>query len=260
MPPWFDAENLLESFLRWIHVVSAITWIGLLYFLNWVYPAFSKTLRGETRREIAPELLPPCYYWFRWGAAFTWISGVMLLVLVFYINKTEFFGATGDWHALGGVMVGATFLSVAAYDYLYRKPFRKAPVGFIIGWVLASAMVILFRRLGEFEFRAQAVHLGAMFGTMMAFNVWFRIWPAQRRILRAIKDGEEPDPGLVTLAGQRSMHNTYMSVPVVFAMISQHGTWAFSGELQYVALPGVILFGWLVAGALTLKSESVGDP
>jgi uncharacterized membrane protein len=95
--------------------------------------------------------------------------------------------------------------------------------------------------------------MGAMFGTFMAFNVWYRIWPAQRKIITAIKNGQAPDAAVVALAGTRSKHNTYMSVPLVFAMISQHGLWAASpGHLSVV-----ILVGWAVVFLLYNKAKSV---
>jgi uncharacterized membrane protein len=80
-----------------------------------------------------------------------------------------------------------------------------------------------------------------MFGTIMAANVWMRIWPAQRKIIAATKNGEKPDPAVAGMAGLRSKHNTYMSVPLVFTMMSQHATWAASYEW---ALPVVVLAGW----------------
>jgi uncharacterized membrane protein len=92
-----------------------------------------------------------------------------------------------------------------------------------------------------FSFRGYSIHLGAMFGTVMAFNVWFRIWPAQQKIITATKNGEAPDAALVALAGTRSKHNTYLSVPLVFMMISQHATWAAASPIFSAIM---VLVGW----------------
>jgi uncharacterized membrane protein len=124
---------------------------------------------------------------------------------------------------------------------------------FFGGWILTTLVVYFFARMALFGYRGYAIHMGAMFGTFMAFNVWYRIWPAQRKIITAIKNGQAPDAAVVALAGTRSKHNTYMSVPLVFAMISQHGLWAASpGHLSVV-----ILVGWAVVFLLYNKAKSV---
>ena len=104
----------------------------------------------------------------------------------------------------------------------------------------SGIVLFLFDTFAGFSFRGYAIHLGAMFGTAMAFNVWFRIWPAQQKIITAIKNGEAPDAALVGLAGTRSKHNTYMSVPLLFTMMSQHATWAASP----IALTIIVLVGF----------------
>ena len=96
--------------------------------------------------------------------------------------------------------------------------------------------------------------IGILFGITMLYNVWMVIWPNQRRIITAVKNGEKPDPGWVGLAGIRSKHNTYMSVPLVFAMISQHGIWAASGDWS---LPLVILVGWGFVFSMYKKAATV---
>jgi uncharacterized membrane protein len=102
-------------------------------------------------------------------------------------------------------------------------------------------LLLLFEYVGGFSVRGYAIHLGATFGTIMAFNVWFRIWPAQQKIITAIKEGSAPDAALVGMAGLRSRHNTYMSVPLVFLMLSQHSLgWATNP----IMLTIIVLVGW----------------
>ena len=123
-------------------------------------------------------------------------------------------------------MVLVTFIAVFLYDNL-TPVITDAQMQFWAGVGGAAVFVFLADFLGGFSYRGYAIHLGAMFGTIMAFNVWFRIWPNQQKIITAIKNGQAPDPAMVALAGGRSKHNTYMSVPLVFMMISQHAVgWA----------------------------------
>src|SRR5437867_5943326 len=126
-------------------------------------------------------------------------------------------------------MVAVTFLAVFLYDYLFKSPLAKnIKAASTVAFVLLGIVVCLYVTYGNFSYRGTLIHTGALFGTIMAFNVWFRIWPAQQKIITAIKNGQAPDAALVALAGGRSKHNTYMSVPLVFLMISQHATWAAS--------------------------------
>jgi uncharacterized membrane protein len=140
----------------------------------------------------------------------------------------------------GGIAVLVALLFFVVYDPL-AKAIAKTEVHFWLGLVVATAAVLFFSHFGGFGFRGTAIHLGSMFGTIMAANVWMRIWPAQQKIITATKNGEKPDPALAGMAGLRSKHNTYMSVPLIFTMLAQHATWAASYEW---ALPLVVLLGW----------------
>jgi uncharacterized membrane protein len=114
-----------------------------------------------------------------------------------------------------------------------------------------------------FSYRSVNIHLGALFGTNMAFNVWFRIWPAQQKIITAIKGGEAPDGGLVALAGLRSKHNTYMSVPLIWTMINQHteslagGNFGITAGTNWLVLMGIVALGWHIVFQLYKKSGKV---
>jgi uncharacterized membrane protein len=237
--------NFVESLFRWIHVVAGIVWIGHLYFFNFVNSAFAPTLDAETRKKVVPELMPRALYWFRWGAAFTWVTGVILLLIVFYHGRAVFEDASQPWGPGSILMVLVTFGAVFLYDVLYKGPLKDPATGFWAGLGLAFVALLLFRWIGGFGFRGASIHLGAMFGTIMAFNVWFRIWPAQQKIITATKNGEAPPADLVALAGLRSRHNTYMSVPLVFMMLNAHNTWA-AGALSPVLLAAVVFAGWAV--------------
>ena len=118
-----------------------------------------------------------------------------------------------------------------------------------------AAMLFAFRYVGNMTFRAAQIHMGVMLGTAMAFNVWFRIWPAQRQIITAVKNGTPPDAALVAMAGARSKHNTYMSVPLVFAMLNSHQTWAATNEPWTFLV--IVAAGWWLTFHLYMISKKV---
>jgi uncharacterized membrane protein len=236
-----DVMNFLESIFRWFHVVFGILWIGLLYFFNWVNANFAPTMDAETKKKVIPELIPRALFWFRWGAAFTWITGVLLVMMVYYHGGLLF--DTGHWSPITFIMLAVVFLGVLLYDQLASGPLKDLQTMFIAGLVIVFVVLSLMDYVAGWSYRGYAIHLGAMFGTTMAFNVWFRIWPAQQKIITATKDGQPVDPALVALAGLRSKHNTYMSVPLVFTMVSQHATWA-AGSLGPLWLTIVVAVGW----------------
>ncbi len=243
----------LQGIFRWAHVIAGITWIGLLYFFNWVNSGFAPTMDAETKKKVVPELMPRALYWFRWGAAYTWVTGVLLLLLVFYHGGLMFDDLGASWTAFAIGMVAVTFLSVFVYDMLASSVLKPTNVAFWGGVVLATAVLFLYDLAG-FSFRAMAIHLGALFGTNMAFNVWFRIWPAQQRIITATKNGEAPNADDVALAGLRSKHNTYMSVPLVAYMINAHMTWVPGGP---IGLGAIVLIGWSITYMLYNKAGQV---
>jgi uncharacterized membrane protein len=166
-------------------------------------------------------------------------------------------GAINKW---SHIMILATFLSVFVYDFIYKKfGTLNVRVLTIISYSLIGAMIYFMGHCGEFGFRAYNIHIGAMFGTMMAFNVWFRIWPAQQRIITAIKNGDAPDPADPAMAGLRSKHNTYMSMPLIWTMINQH-TVGFSnifGLHTGVELMIIIAVGWHIIFQCYKKSAKV---
>ena len=256
-----DAMNLLESLFRWIHILAGILWIGLLYFFNWVNAAFAPTMDAETKKKVIPELMPRALFWFRWGAAVTWLSGVTLAMVLYYSGRYGYLLETGtkpepmDWlPAFLGLVVG-----FVVYDLLF-KFLGGSKGGHAVAVVIWGAIAVGFAcwidaSLG-FSGRATFIHVGALFGTAMAANVWMRIWPAQRRIITAIKSGQAPNPADPALAGLRSKHNTYMSVPLLLMMVSvdQTGlTGMTRGEGWQYTLAGILVIGF-VATFLVYKS------
>ncbi len=257
----------LEPIFRWLHIFAGVLWIGLLYFFNWVNSAFAPTLDGDCKKKVVPELLPRTLFWFRWGAAWTWITGVILLMLVFYHGKVVFEDPSGGldgnpWTAGSIVMILVTFLAVFVYDLLFKQV-KNAKAAVVIGFVIIAIVLYLMANWGGFGYRGYMIHIAALFGTIMAFNVWFRIWPAQQKIITAIKAGEAPDGALVALAGGRSKHNTYLSLPLFWGMINSHtsffagGNWGIPADYAWATMLVVILIGWHIVWQCYRKAPKV---
>src|SRR5437899_1508252 len=193
---------------------------------------------GRGQGRIPPQLGPRALYWFRWGAAWTWVTGILLLFFVFWWSDPKFH--TGP----GIVMILVTLLAFVVYDALFSMDFAKdlrvgGAVGLVLVVVIVSGGYITWAGFG---YRDYVIHTGAMFGTIMAANVWMRIWPLQKKIITAVRDGTPPDPTWAPLAGARSRHNTYLSVPLVWTMINSHTTAPFASSPVYLFV--MIVIGW----------------
>lgn len=256
----------IQSVLRWLHVVAGIFWIGHLYFFNFVNAQLAKTYDADSKKKVVPELMPRALYFFRWGAAWTWITGFLLMALVYYHARimprapntvitapfaapVEVSNATASLIALA-IIVIIFFL----YDALW-KSVKSEKAGGVISFI--GIAIIVWATSQIFEHRAVWIHLGAFFGTIMAMNVWMRIWPSQKKIIAGIKgDAPAADASVVALAGLRSKHNTYMSVPLIFTMISNHYPTIFAERFGWLYLLGLVLLGWLLTRWFYIKSAS----
>lgn len=243
--------GLIDILVRWMHVLMGILWIGHLYFFNFVNGPLQAKLDGPTKKAVNPELLPRALWWFRIGALWTWVTGVLLLMMVFYHGKVVLEVPSAGFTTATWIMVAVTFGAVFVYDAIMKSPLasdvKKANT---VAAVIGAVIVLLFKFYGGFSPRGTMIHLGSMFGTIMAFNVWFRIWPAQQKIVRAVKDGATPDAELVKLAGLRSRHNTYLSVPLLFTMLNQHASYIYGDNLgmspstYWIVLFVIVGLGW----------------
>lgn len=258
MPP--EINGWLQLLFRWLHVIAGVMWIGHLWFFNFVNAQVVKTYDADSKKKVIPELMPRALYWFRWGAAYTFITGVLLLGLVYYMGGAL---VLPD----GALSVGAgTAISLAAlvigfviYDVLWKAMAKQEMAGMAISFVLTVG--IAFGLAQIYSGRAVLIHIGGLFGTIMAANVWMRIWPNQKRIIAATKAGTAPDPSWGALAGLRSKHNTYMSMPLMFLMISNHYAtlvYGTSNDPIYVPLfvAGFVAAGWIIAKLCFQKSAT----
>lgn len=248
-------NDVLQLFLRWGHVIAGVIWIGHLYFFNWVNAHFAKALDGPTKKIVVPELMPRALFWFRWGAAWTWITGVLLGGLVYYHSKIVFDDPTdatnNPWLWL------AIFLVILAVGFVIYNLVMKSVANVVaantIVLVIFLAVYFFLEHVGRFGGRSLYIHTGMLFGTIMAMNVWMVIWPHQKKIIAAVKAGTAPDATLVAQAGLRSRHNTFMSVPLLFTMVSNHYPTVYGNTatvLPYVTVRDLWLFATIALGFL----------
>jgi uncharacterized membrane protein len=262
-----DWNEWLNLAVRWFHVLAGITWIGQTYLFNWFErhltpdPDDKPNVAGRlwmvhgggfylVEKQKVPELMPRTLHWFKWESALTWISGFLLLFIVFYTRglMVDFDSDLG--HSAGvAIGLGSLVAGWLVYDLLWSSPLGKnEPLGAAICYLLAvGAAYLLCRYLNT---RAAFLQLGAMFGTIMAANVWMRILPAQDQMLAAVKQGRKPDMRLAARAKQCSKHNTFMSVPLVFLMLSNHFPFVFAHPCNWMILAALILLGFGAAQVL----------
>lgn len=255
-----DLNNWLQLIFRWAHVVAGIIWIGHLYFFNWVNGPFQGKIDGPTKKTVNPELLPRALFWFRWGAAWTWIFGILLGVLVYYQSREVLFDAD---HLSNQWLWFVIILIVLAIGFLIYNAIMKAVPNKTLGAAICLAIFVgvyyFLECVGHYSGRALYIHTGVIFGTMMALNVWMVIWPYQKRIITAVKEGTAPDAQQVATAALRSRHNTYMSVPLIFTMISNHYPTVYGAvpAVRDAMLAGIIIVGFIAVRLMYAKAPKV---
>jgi len=246
----------LNLIFRWVHVVAGVFWIGHLYFFNFVNAQVAKTYDADSKKKVVPELMPRALYWFRWGAAWTWVTGVLLLGMVYYMGGALLDADSTMSPGVGAAIgIAALFVGFALYDGLWKSPLAKnAQAAAVVSLVLLTGISWGLSRV--FSQRAVFIHIGALLGTIMAANVWMRIWPSQRKIIAAINAGQAPDAAIVALAGLRSRHNTFMSIPLIFFMVSNHYPTVFAMDYAWAWATGFVVAGFGIGMWLFKQSAS----
>lgn len=253
---WIDIEGWVEAAVRWFHVFAAILWIGQTYLFNFLERNLEPPADGDAnlagtlwmvhgggfyylQKQKLPALMPQTLHWFKWEAALTWISGFILLILLYYLGG-HLIEPTQDYTT--AVLVGLAVLVAGwvIYDVLVRSALGRRPLVFSL--VALALLMALHFGLSEFlSSRAAFFHIGALMGTIMAANVWMRILPSQRKMIAAAQAGTPFDPTVMATGPLRSKHNSYMVVPLVFIMISNHYPTLSYGHDQSTLLLGVLL-------------------
>jgi uncharacterized membrane protein len=262
--------------VRWFHVVAGIAWIGSSFYFVWLdnhlepqgaSEPIDPNVAGELwsvhgggfyrsrKYRVAPPVLPPTLHWFYWEAYSTWLSGFALLCLLYFLRAEAYLidpsVASLTKPAAIAIALGVLVASWLVYDGLCRSPLGRNGRALAI----AVAVVTAIEAWGVchlFGGRGAFMVFGAALGTIMVANVLFVIIPGQRELVRAKKEGREPDPAPGLRGKQRSVHNTYFTLPVVFVMISNHYAMTYGARNNWLVLiamsfAGACIRGWFVA-------------
>ncbi|MCR9214472.1 MAG: urate hydroxylase PuuD [Proteobacteria bacterium] len=275
--------NLLEWVqlaVRWIHMITGIAWIGASFYFVWLDMNLTPPAKdgdkdkagvgGELwavhgggfyevqKYRLAPPEIPPVLHWFKYEAYFTWLSGFVLLSILYYFGADIYLidRSIADISPDVAILIGlgSIFGGWIVYDLLCKSPLinNQAVFGVVLFLLLTAAAFGLSQ---VFSGRGAYIHVGAIMGTIMAANVLMIIIPGQRALVNAAKRGETPDPRPGLWAKQRSLHNNYFTLPVLFIMISSHYPMTFGNTYGWLLLAGISLVGVLVRHYFNLKNQ-----
>ena len=262
-PYWAEWLHLI---VRWTHFTVGVAWIGASFYFNWLNNSVRPPEEDEegvigevwaihggayyrvTKHDRNMPRLPTSLHWFKYEAYFTWITGFILLGLVYHMNAKAYLIKPGSDMSVGMASMlstGSLVVAWVVYDLLCKSPLKKRPVAFaLIGFALVTAAAYGLHQI--FSARAAYIHVGAMIGTCMAANVFFVIIPGQRAMVEATEKGEEPDVSKGEAGSFRSLHNNYLTLPVLFIMISAHFPMTYGHAAN-----------WAILAALALLSAGV---
>lgn len=245
--------------VRWLHLITGIAWIGASLHFIWLDnslqepPSWKKDrgIKGEiwsihgggiyefNKYHLAPPSWPDKLHWSKWEAYTTWITGIFLIVAVYYLQAQSFLVGPGNWITSPKVAVFASAgflgLGIGFYELAIRSRLKHNALMFA-GLIVAYLTVLSWLSVQLFSDRAAYLHIGAVMGTIMAGNVFLGIIPAQKSFVAAVEAGNEPDADLAEFAKLRSTHNNYFTLPVLFCMISNHYPFLYGHEYNWIIL------------------------
>jgi len=274
----------LTLLARWLHFITGIAWIGSSFYFIWLDNHLEaprdpgdedKGVGGEVwsvhgggfyhaqKYRVAPSVLPETLHWFKWEAYSTWLSGMFLLILLYWYSAevylidptiAELSPATAIAIAAGCIVGGWI-----VYDLLCKSPLGKNEKLFgIVLFVAISALAWGLCQL--FSGRGAYIHFGVILGTIMVANVFFVIIPGQKQMVAAAARGEQPDPGPGIRGKQRSVHNTYFTLPVLFVMTSNHYAMTYSHQFNWAILIAITLAGALIRIYFVARHKGAASP
>jgi uncharacterized membrane protein len=274
------ALEWMNMLVRWLHVITGIAWIGASFYFVWLDNSLRPPAPGSdlARKGVAGELwavhgggfynpqkylvapaeLPQELHWFKWEAYSTWLSGFALLVIVYWLNAQAMMvdrsvADLAPWQAVG-LGLGSLVAGWVVYDLLCRSPLGRHDLAFgaVIFALLVGAAWVLTHFLGG---RAAYIHVGALIGTIMVANVAMVIIPGQRRMVEAMRAGQKPDPIYGIRGKQRSVHNNYFTLPVLFIMISNHFAMTYRHAHAWAVLAVIMAAGVFIRHFFNLRHK-----
>ncbi|MBP9183612.1 MAG: urate hydroxylase PuuD [Fuscovulum sp.] len=281
MYDWVVLSEFVEIAVRWLHVVTAIAWIGSSFYfiaLDLGLHRDRNLASGADGEEwqvhgggfyhiqkylVAPAAMPDHLVWFKWESYATWLSGFAMLVLVYYLGAELFLidpqvMELAVWQAVGISMASLAFGWIA-YNTLC-KVFVNADQNLLMGALFVVLVAMSWFYTQVFSGRAAMLHLGAFTATIMSANVFFIIMPNQRVVVADLKAGRKPDPKFGKIAKQRSTHNNYLTLPVIFLMLSNHYPLVFATQWNWVIASLVFLMGVTIRHWFNTRHARKGSP
>ncbi len=260
----------LNLFGRWLHLITGIAWIGASFYFVWLdnhlLPprATADSERGiggelwavhgggfyqAQKFTLTPPSLPEPLHWFKWEAYWTWMSGMFLLALIYWYGAEIYLidPNVAELSKAMAIVIGAGTLAGGwvLYDMLCKSPLGRDDRK-LAGMVFLFVSMVAFALCHVFSGRGAYIHFGGMLGTIMVANVFFVIMPAQRELVAACAEGRAPDPTPGLNAKQRSVHNTYFTLPVLFVMVSNHYAGTYGHAYNWLILIAISLAGALI--------------
>ena len=261
--------------IRWIHMITGIAWIGASFYFVWLENNLNRSnpregLSGDLwaihgggiyhleKYKLAPPKMPENLHWFKWEAYATWLSGIALMLVVYYLNPSLYLIKPGvELAPAMGIVIGfgSMIAGYVAYHFLCDSPLGKRPA--LLGAVLFVLIIAAAYGFSQiFSGRAAYIHVGAIIGTIMVGNVFFTIMPAQRALVKAIEENTTPDPTLPAKGLLRSRHNNYFTLPVLFIMISNHFPSTYGSQYNWLILAGIAILAVLVRHYFNTRHDS----
>ena len=281
MPDYAIAYEWLMFAVRWLHVITAIAWIGSSFYFIALDLGLRKTpslpplAHGEEwqvhgggfyhiqKYLVAPEFLPEHLTWFKWESYWTWLTGVMLMALIYYVGADIYLIDRNvldvpQWAAIG-LSLGSIVLGWVLYDSLCKSPIGNSTTGLML--VLFAILVAMSWGYTQlFTGRAAMLHMGAFTATIMAANVAMIIIPNQKIVVGDLKAGRVPDAKYGKIAKQRSLHNNYLTLPVIFFMLSSHYPLAFATQWNWIIASLIFLVGVVIRHYFNTRHARKGNP
>jgi uncharacterized membrane protein len=268
-----------EFSVRWLHVITAIAWIGSSFYFIALDLGLNRNIPGPADGEewqvhgggfyhvqkylVAPEAMPEHLTWFKWEAYSTWLSGAALLMIVYWVGGELYLldPNKADLALWQGILISALSLSIGwlVYDFLCKSPLGEKPTTLML-LLFALLVAMAWGYTQVFTGRAALLHLGAFTATIMSANVFFIIMPNQRIVVADLKAGRKPDPKYGKIAKLRSTHNNYLTLPVIFLMLSNHYPLAFATEWNWLIASLVFLMGVTIRHFFNTMHQRKGMP
>ena len=270
----------LDLIVRWIHVIVGIAWIGTSFYFNWLDSRLDKDIDKENiegelwsvhsggfynihKLKEPPKKFPKELHWFKWEAYTTWISGFVLLIIVYYLNAEGLMidKNVNDITPFTAIIISIIFLisSWFLYDLLCKSKLLNQTALFTTICFIISVIVCYFLTK-IYGSRAAYIHVGASLGTIMALNVFRVIIPSQKNMVNAALSNQKPDMSMANSAKTRSIHNNYMTLPVLFIMISAHYPFTYGHKYNWLILALISVVGALVRHYFNLRNKKQYKP